>query len=420
MAMIRCADTVLVLPISGAVLTAMRWIALILIAAAMAVHPESADAAGFTAYSASTLDTAIEVWLGRGKRRRAPAMSVAVGIDGELVFARGYGEARPGLPATPCTVYHIGSLSKQFTAAAMLRLIEGGAQAPRSGAVISLRSTPDEFFEHAEVWDASNGRAMTLRALLTMTSTLPNLLERPPASADPWGNVPAAQLLDALRTLPLSRRRGAFAYNNFNYFLLAEIIEAVAAADADGPLRFSEYVMAKVVTPAGLKSTGFIGDHDARRSMTEAIANWGDTPHYKRRPAYVAADWMKGAAEMTSSAVDLFYWNKALIDGHVLRPAFRDLMFSDAVRIGPFMSYGMGMFIKHVPGWDWYYHTGHVPGYTSLNAVVKSRYAGSWISVSLLTNADAVEGLDALSETIVDTLVQQQVASPWPTSPSAP
>lgn len=390
----------------------MRWIALILIAAIAAAQPDSVQAVGLSSYVSARLNAAVEDWLGRGSKRRAPAMSVAIGLDGELVFARGYGEARPGRPATACTVYHIGSLSKQFTAAAMLHLIERGARAPLSQAVVTLDSTPREFFDHLEKWDMRDARPVTLRALLTMTSGLPNLIDHPPAHIDPWNRIPPARLLDELRKLPLARRAKAFSYNNFNYFLLAQMIESVGAADARGPASFADFLMAEVIGPAGLINTGFIGDDDPYRSMTAAVANWGDTPAYKRRPAFIADGWLKGAAEMTSSAVDLFSWNKALMEGRIMSPASRDLMFADAAQTGPSTAYGMGVFIRHAPGWDWFSHTGYVPGFTSSNAIVRNAKDATWIGISLLTNADGVRGFDELSAQIVEILAQERAPSP--------
>ncbi len=82
-------------------------------------------------------------------------------------------------------------------------------------------------------------------------------------------------------------------------------------------------------------------------------------------------------------------------------------MFSDAARVGPSRYYGMGWFIEHAPGWDWYSHSGYVPGFTSLNMIVRSSRDRAWISVSLLTNADGVSGLDELSSDIVHAVVRQ-------------
>jgi CubicO group peptidase (beta-lactamase class C family) len=385
---------------------------LILVFAVALALPDAARAVGLGAYSTARLDAIIEHWLVSGNKRRSPAMSVAVGINGELVFARGYGEARPGLPATACTVYHIGSLSKQFTAAAILLLIDRGVKAPRSQARMTLASTPEEFLDRVDKWQVEGAPPITLHGLLTMTSGLPDLIEHPPAQVDPWGRIASSHLLDELRKLPRSAKPKAFAYSNSSYFLLAEIIERVSAANASGPSGFTEFVAAEIISPVGLSGTGFIGKQDAYGSMSAAVPSWRSTPAYRRRPAFVEADWFKGSADMASSAIDLFLWDKALMEDRVISSHSRHLMFSDAVRAGPSKGYGMGWFIEDLPGWDWFSHTGHVPGFTSSNTIARNRRDGTWISISLLTNADGLRELDTLSSVIAHALMEQSSGSP--------
>ena len=64
----------------------------------------------------------------------------------------------------------------------------------------------------------------------------------------------------------------------------------------------------------------------------------------------------------------------------------------------------MGWFVRHEGNADSYYHSGSVPGYTSYNAVVRRRRDGGWMSVTLLTNSDGVEGLDLLADDILASL----------------
>jgi hypothetical protein len=76
-------------------------------------------------------------------------------------------------------------------------------------------------------------------------------------------------------------------------------------------------------------------------------------------------------------------------------------MFSDAARVDPLTYYGMGWFIGHEDGWDSYHHSGSVPGYTAYNAILRQTRSASWLSVTLLTNSDGVEGLDRLADDIL-------------------
>jgi hypothetical protein len=107
---------------------------------------------------------------------------------------------------------------------------------------------------------------------------------------------------------------------------------------------------------------------------------------------------------MASNAVDLFAWNKALMAGAILGPEGLAAMFGDGGRVGPVTYYGMGWFIEREAGWEQFSHSGSVPGFTSYNAILKRGDAPTWLSVTLLTNADGVEGLDALADELIDTL----------------
>lgn len=389
----------------------MHAIAMTFLAALLVLPGAAALAADWSAYKSALVDRSVARYLARQGpiRMRTPvhAMSLAIGIDGEMVLARGYGEARPGTPAGARTVYHIGSLSKQFTAAAVLRLIETGAKAPLTGTPITIRTPMRDVFPGVSLWESPDRPAITVRRLLTMTSALPSLMEHPPTGTDPWGEIAADRMLDALRLLPATGAAARFSYNNSSYFLLAQLVEAATSGQSGARESFRALLRASVLDRAGLKDTGFIGDYAPGTDLVVASPSWGpQTPKYRLRPAYVEREWLKGSADMATSVADLFLWNKALMENAVLRSESRDLMFADWARVSLSRYYGMGWFIDHADGWDWFTHTGQVPGYTGLNAIVRKSDGAHWISVSLLTNADGVEDLEALVSDIVRVTLQ--------------
>jgi CubicO group peptidase (beta-lactamase class C family) len=329
--------------------------------------------------------------LPRKDRTGPPALSIVVGADGSVVTARGFGEARSGVPATTSTIYRIGSLTKQFTAAAMLKLIEDGVRAPLSGQPLTLDTPLREIFEDTERWSAEDQPPITVRRLLSMTSNLPNFTRKPPRGADPWGAVEVPQLIAALKREVPHGWPDTFEYSNTNYFLLGQIIEASLRGAGDGAATMRGYIRNQLLNRASLRDTGFAGE----RSGDGHIA----TPHYRRRPAFAQPHWLDGCADMESSAVDLFGWNKALMQQQVLLPESTAAMFSDAARVDPMTYYGMGWYVAHEEEWDSYHHSGSVPGYTSYNAIERRR-DGAWQSVTILTNSDGVEGLDVLADEI--------------------
>ena len=116
----------------------------------------------------------------RDPAERPPALSAGVGINGELVVAKGWGEAQDGVAADADTRYQIGSLTKQFTAAAVLKLIERDAGAAMNFAPLTLDRPLRELFDGVTSWEMPGAPPITVRSLLTMTSNLPNFTSEPP------------------------------------------------------------------------------------------------------------------------------------------------------------------------------------------------------------------------------------------------
>lgn len=325
----------------------------------------------------------------------SPAVSVAVGVDGQLVFAKGYGEARDGVPATADTVYHIGSITKQLTAAAVLRLIEDKKTVPLSAKAVGLETAVRHCIDGVDHWAITGRRPVTVGMLLSMTSNLGNFTRRPPESADPWGMIDAAQLLTEIKKLSPHGLPDTFEYSNTSYFLLAEIIEAL---NGRGPGGYRDHLRKAVFERVGMTRTGFIGDYPAGSTVAR--------PAHRRRPAFMERDWLKGSADVASTVVDVFAWNKALMEGRVLGREMRDTMFSDAARVGPYEWYGMGWFVEHRPGFDRYYHSGQIPGFTAYNLIKKYPGRQSWVSVTVLASSDGVADLDQLAETLAELAIE--------------
>jgi CubicO group peptidase (beta-lactamase class C family) len=325
------------------------------------------------------------------------ALSLAVGLNGDMVLARGFGQATPGSSADAMTLYHVGSLTKPFVAAAVLKMSTRSAQALTSGAVLALDQPVSLFFHKAELWDGE--APVTVRKLLTMTSNLPNFTRRPPRDVDPWGAISSQQLLDTLQHQAPHGLGSSFEYSNTNYFLLAALLEAVVEPEARTPRGYREVLTDDVFLPAGMRDTRFIGEPPGEHNLA--------APHFRHsRPAFNSPDWLKGSADVVSSARDIFKWNKALMEGRVLAPELRAMMFAEWARVAPLQFYGMGWFIEHEGNRDIYFHSGTVPGYAAYNMIAVDKRSPDWISVTLLANSDAVEDLDDLAARILDAVAR--------------
>ncbi|MET0639445.1 MAG: serine hydrolase domain-containing protein [Hyphomicrobium sp.] len=341
----------------------------------------------------------IEAFMNQPTRPDAPlipAMSVAVGRDGTLLYADGFGRANVRRAATARTTYMVGSLTKQFTAAAILRMIDNGAIIKASGKPLQIATPVADILDVANGWKLEGGPPMTVAHLLSMTSNLPNYTRRPPHELDPWGAVPARRLLTGLKEYRPSGYPGSFEYSNTSYFLLSEIMEDAEVAGASRS--YHEILRQEVFERLGLSDTGFRDDP----GISEGIA----APNYRRQPRFFQPDWLKGSGDVASSVVDIFKWDKALMEGDALSEKMREVMLSDAARVDVWTYYGAGWFITHKGGVDRYFHSGTVSGYTSYNLIVRPS-GRHWISVSLLTNTDGVEDIDALADQIADVVLAQ-------------
>lgn len=313
-----------------------------------------------------------------------------------LIASKGYREARAGVPATAHTIYHIGSLAKQFTAAGVLDLIGRGATL-RDATPFSLDLPLSRVFSGVSHWPGVatdlDKQPVTLRTLLTMTSNLPNFTRLPPSSTDPWGRIAASDLLSEVKKLKPSGWPNTFEYSNTSYFLLAEAMEEAVLPGETAPKSHRTHLRKNVFPRAGLAETGFVGE--SIPGSVEAIAI------HRRRPVFDQPDWLKGSADITSSISDLAAWNAALMEGKILSKDMRAAMFADGARVTPDIYYGMGWFIEHGETADYYSHSGLVPGFTSYNIIAASPTAPDWVAVSVLVNTDVAEGIDVLARDLL-------------------
>jgi CubicO group peptidase (beta-lactamase class C family) len=227
-----------------------------------------------------------------------------VGAADEIVLNDGYGLAvrEQGIENTSETVFSLGSVTKQFTAAAILRLEEDR----------KLR-TDDSIARFVRA--PANKAKITLHQLLTHTAGLPMYTgdDFEPAARD---ETLAKMLQEPLRFPPGSD----FAYSNAGYSLLAAVIEI---ASGEG---YEEFLQRELLGPAGLDATGYrLPDWSER-----VVAHWyaGDTdngtPLEKPYPSWN----LLGNGDMLSTTDDMFRWHRALQDDTVLSSKSRRKLFT--------------------------------------------------------------------------------------------
>lgn len=233
----------------------------------------------------------------------SPGVAVLVARDGVVAFQGGFGFAdlAKKTPVTTETKFRIGSISKQFTAAAILKLAEEKK--------LSVGDPLAKFFP-----DFPNANAITLRHLLTHTSGIKSYTDKPDFLSRVTAPIEPDKLIASFQNDPPDFAPGAgFHYNNSAYFLLGEIVHVVSGK----PL--AEYLEATFFTPLGMKDTGVF----MNAAPPEGAAVGYSFADGKSVPALDwDMSWAGGAGALYSTVGDLFRWNEALFGGRVLSAEF--------------------------------------------------------------------------------------------------
>lgn len=287
--------------------------------------------------------------------------SILVARDGQPVVSRGYGMANVELnvPNSPQTVFRLGSVTKQFTAMAIMLLQERGKLNVNDPACKYLTDCP-------AAW-----QPITVRNLLTHTAGVPNYTSFPDfvkVAVLPTTN---AAMITQLRDKPLEFAPGEkFAYSNSGYFLLGAIIERASGKS------YADFLQENIFTPLGMKQTGY--DVSARIIKNRAAG------YARRGGEIVNASYMDmtipyAAGALASTTGDLLLWDQALYTEKLVSRKTLDEIFT------PFKSgYGYGWNIGKQFEHREISHGGGIYGF----ATVISRFPDDKVTVIVLSNVE--------------------------------
>jgi len=319
-------------------------------------------------------------------RSGVPSASIAVVRDGKIVYLNAYGSARlePKTPATTTMRYSIGSISKQFTAVALLLLQEQGK--------LSLDDKVGKFIP-----DLTRANEVTIRQLLSHTSGYQDYWPQDYVMPMMLQPVTAAKILDMWARKPLDFEPGSkWQYSNTNYVIAGVIIEKVSGK----PLL--QFLKEKVFAPLGMTSVANIdekrlGDTDPTGYMRYALGPLRVAPKE-------GAGWLFAAGELAMTAEDLAKWNISIMDRKLLRPAsYRELEREAQLNNGLGTRYGLGVSLATEAGHRAVSHGGEVSGFVSESVV----FPDDRVSVVALTNQDASSAAGDIAHGVVPLLFDQ-------------
>jgi CubicO group peptidase (beta-lactamase class C family) len=293
---------------------------------------------------------AIDDYAARQMRQlRLPGLALAIVRDGKAETIRTYGKASLELdvPVTPDTVFELGSLTKQFTASAVMMLVEDGKLRLDDSIATHLPKVPDEW------------RGITIRHLLTHSSGLREYLGIPGLAdeAHALGHREMTALF-AARIAQEFPPGDTWAYSNTGYLLLGDIIERASSQS------YWEFLRARIFLPAGMQATRSSEPRAVIRNRAKGYG-WNGRG-FESRPALSENAYSAGS--ITSTIADMASWAIALHEGRLISAASRDRIWTPLTvsrsPVPPF-SYGFGWVLDRERGHRAVFHSGGTPGFSS-------------------------------------------------------
>jgi CubicO group peptidase (beta-lactamase class C family) len=319
--------------------------------AAVAILATTVGAAGQNrAAVIASIDSILGGPISRGQVAGA-SIAVVKGRDTILIKGYGFGDLELEAPTPPDAIYEIGSITKQFTAAAILQLVEQGKLSLDDDLTKYLPSYP------------TKGHRISIRRLLDHTSGIKGYTEMREATRLFPLNLPKDSIVALFSAAPFDFAPGeALVYNNSGYFLLGLIIEKVAG------LPYSDYIQKNLFDKAGMPSSRYCSETVITKRK---VRGYGYSPNGLVKAAQQVHAWPYAAGSICASAGDLIAWLRALhtSDRVVSRASYREMITPGTLNDGTPVRYAKGLLVAEEDGRTFISHGGGISGF-----VTDSRY----------------------------------------------
>jgi CubicO group peptidase (beta-lactamase class C family) len=302
--------------------------------------------------------------------QRIPGISIAIGSQGDVVYARGFGDrdiaSRDAV--APGTIFPIASISKQVTAAMVLYLAERGR--------LSIDDRISQYFPGLEAWGG-----VSVQHLLGQTSGIPGYTEAETFDQVRYSPALPQNVVDTVADLPLGFAPGTeWQYSNTNYVLLAMLVEAVAGEP------YGDFLARNFLEPLGLADTGCLDRLNTAGEVANGYTTYALGPVEPARPWDPV--WAFGAGGLYSTVYDLLRWNSALRNERVVNAdSFSRMATSGVLTGGQATGYGFGLRSESIMGLRQIRHSGGLPGFSLGNV----SYPELGLDIAILTNLDGID-----------------------------
>ncbi|MFO7695396.1 MAG: serine hydrolase [Vicinamibacterales bacterium] len=356
--------------------------------------PASSPAALKPPATASTDAAALDQLFRAATKPGDPGVAVIVVRKGQTLYRAAHGMANLelGVALQPDHVFRIGSVTKQFTSAAIMMLAEEGKLAVTDSITKFLPDYPTQ------------GKTITVEHLLTHTSGIQSYTDMPK-----WRNMfrqdmPLTELIDLFKNEPMQFEPGArWRYNNSGYILLGAIVEKVSGK------KYADFVQERIFTPLGMK--------DTRYDVTDQIiprraAGYGRTGDRIVNAQYLSMTQPYAAGSLISTVDDLAKWDAALTAGRVINAESLAKCFaSHKLASGSESGYGYGWSIGRYEGRAVQEHGGGIHGFRSYVLRIPS----DGVYVAVLSNmAAAAPSPEMLARLAAAIAIGKPLVNPTP------
>lgn len=318
--------------------------------------------------SSKTLTKNLKTYLTAMQENKNFHGSILVANHGEILLGKGYGMANfeEKIKNTSETKFAIGSITKQFTAMAIMQLYESGK--------LNLGDKLSKYIP-----DFPIGDKITIHNLLTHTSGLVNFTDLPEFYTMKTNEMNKDRIIDLFMNLPLKFTPGKkYEYCNSGYVLLDKIIEIVSK------LSYEDYLKENIFSPLGMRNTGLISNNGQELQKVTGYAGFLDvlpiTDDIIARATF-------GAGSLYSTIGDLYQWDRALYTDKLLKKRNVQAMFKGYVKTPEGSFYGYGWGVTESSYGTVLSHAGGTSGFSSYIL----RFIDRDFTIIILTNAQSYD-----------------------------
>ena len=301
-------------------------------------------------------------------RPTEPGAAIVVVKDGQVVYRKAYGSANLelGVSLQPEMVFRLGSITKQFTAAAVMLLAEQGK--------LGLQDPIEKFLPGYP----TQGHVITIEHLLTHTSGIQSYTDIPGwMTSKIQADLTVQELIDGFKKEPMQFAPGErWRYNNSGYVLLGAIIEKASGQT------YEAFVTERIFKPLAMKSAYYGSNEPIIPRRAEGYTGSPSTP---RNARYLSMTQPYAAGSLVASVDDLARWDAALYTDALLTKTSRERMWTPyRLKSGKPTTYGYGWGIGKLRGHPSVEHGGGIPGFSTYGL----RLPDDRVYVAVLCNSD--------------------------------